>query len=82
MLKSSPYSISDLIKTLFGASLSILVLLYLTQLSHQLWIMAPFGATCVLLYAAAQSPLAQKCDCGTSSVCCNRFGICALLTNQ
>lgn len=59
MLKSSPYSISDLIKTLFGASLSILVLLYLTQLSHQLWIMAPFGATCVLLYAAAQSPLAQ-----------------------
>lgn len=59
MLKSSPYSISDLIKTLFGVSLSILVLLYLTQLSHQLWIMAPFGATCVLLYAAAQSPLAQ-----------------------
>ncbi|WP_111894734.1 HPP family protein [Acinetobacter sp. MB5] len=59
MLKSSPYSISDLIKTLFGASLSIMVLLYLTQLSHQLWIMAPFGATCVLLYAAAQSPLAQ-----------------------
>ena len=59
MLKSSPYSISDLIKPLFGASLSILVLLYLTQLSHQLWIMAPFGATCVLLYAAAQSPLAQ-----------------------
>ncbi|WP_151778530.1 HPP family protein [Acinetobacter brisouii] len=59
MLKSSPYSISDLIKTLFGASLSILVLLYLPQLSHQLWIMAPFGATCVLLYAAAQSPLAQ-----------------------
>ncbi|KJV40685.1 HPP family protein [Acinetobacter brisouii] len=59
MLKLSQYSISDLVKALVGASLSIAVLLYLTQLSHQLWIMAPFGASCVLLYAAAQSPLAQ-----------------------
>lgn len=54
MLKLSQYSISDLVKALVGASLSIAVLLYLTQLSHQLWIMAPFGASCVLLYAAAQ----------------------------
>lgn len=59
MLKFSQYSISDLIKTLIGASLSITGLLYLTQFSHHLWVMAPFGATCVLLYAAAQSPLAQ-----------------------
>jgi hypothetical protein len=40
MLKLSQYSISDLVKALVGASLSIAVLLYLTQLSHQLWIMA------------------------------------------
>ena len=34
MLKSLQYSISDLMKALMGASLSIAILLYLTQLSH------------------------------------------------
>ncbi|ENU82736.1 hypothetical protein F972_01608 [Acinetobacter sp. CIP 102529] len=53
-----PQSI-DLIRSFVGGSLSILVLLFLSQFTHNIFIMAPFGATCVLLYAASHSPLAQ-----------------------
>ncbi|MFW1754633.1 HPP family protein [Acinetobacter wanghuae] len=49
----------DLLRSLIGASLSIALLIMLSHWSGHLWIMAPFGASCVLLYAAAQSPLAQ-----------------------
>ncbi|ESK38210.1 hypothetical protein P256_01741 [Acinetobacter nectaris CIP 110549] len=42
-----------------GGMISIFSLLFITQLSGHLLIMAPFGASCVLLYAAPQSPLAQ-----------------------
>ena len=42
-----------------GGFISILILLLLTHYTTYPLIMAPFGATCVLLYAAAQSPLAQ-----------------------
>ncbi|CAM4123892.1 HPP family protein [Acinetobacter pragensis] len=42
-----------------GGTLSILILFFLGEHSHHLWIMAPFGASCVLLYAVPQSPLAQ-----------------------
>lgn len=49
----------EILTAFIGGSLSIVILLILSQWSGHLWIMAPFGATCVLLYAAAQSPLAQ-----------------------
>lgn len=52
-------SLLDLLRSLIGASLSIALLMTLSHWSGHLWIMAPFGASCVLLYAAAQSPLAQ-----------------------
>lgn len=50
---------SELSRSLVGGTLSILFLLYLSQMTHHPFIMAPFGASCVLLYAASQSPLAQ-----------------------
>lgn len=50
---------AEILRALVGASLSILVLLLLSQWSKQPLIMAPFGASCVLLYAVSQSPLAQ-----------------------
>jgi CBS-domain-containing membrane protein len=31
----------------------------LGEYAHQPWIMAPFGASCILLHAVPQSPLAQ-----------------------
>lgn len=50
---------TEILRALCGASLSILCLLLLSQWSQQPMIMAPFGASCVLLYAVSQSPLAQ-----------------------
>ena len=49
----------EMVRSLIGGTLSIAALLFLGQWSGHLWIMAPFGATCVLLYAVSQSPLAQ-----------------------
>lgn len=52
-------SYTEILRALIGGSLSILALLCLSQWSKQPFIMAPFGASCVLLYAVSQSPLAQ-----------------------
>ena len=49
----------DAFRSLIGGTISVFVLLLLGQFTHNLFIMTPFGATCVLLYAASQSPLAQ-----------------------
>lgn len=49
----------EMLLAFIGGNASILCLLLLTQWSHHAMIMAPFGATCVLLYAAPMSPLAQ-----------------------
>ncbi|MBA4502663.1 HPP family protein [Marinobacterium marinum] len=43
----------------FGACLCITVLGLLGTLHHVLWLMAPFGATMVILFALPGSPLAQ-----------------------
>jgi CBS-domain-containing membrane protein len=43
-----------------GASIAIAVLAYLDQfISGSIWLMAPFGATTVLVFALPNSPLAQ-----------------------
>ncbi|MEJ2898591.1 HPP family protein [Acinetobacter sp. NS-4] len=49
----------EVFRSLFGGTISIFLLLLLTKLTGNLYIMAPFGATCVILYAVSQSPLAQ-----------------------
>ena len=57
-LAASPKS-TEVFRSLLGGTLSIFMLLSLGQWTGHLYIMAPFGATCVLLYAVSQSPLAQ-----------------------
>ncbi|HAS25519.1 MAG TPA: HPP family protein, partial [Vibrio sp.] len=52
-------SISQLIKGFIGGTLGILILCLLAESSGVAWLMAPFGATCVLLFAVPTSPLAQ-----------------------
>jgi len=42
-----------------GSCISIAALLYLTEFSGYLLIMASFGASCVLLFALPEAPLAQ-----------------------
>lgn len=49
----------QLLKGLIGGTLGILCLCLLGQYSGVPWLMAPFGATCVILFAAPTSPLAQ-----------------------
>ncbi|ENW03568.1 HPP family protein [Acinetobacter beijerinckii] len=57
-LAPPPQSI-DIIRSLIGGTFSILILILLSKLTNNLFIMAPFGATCVILYAVSHSPLAQ-----------------------
>ncbi|UOE86708.1 HPP family protein [Vibrio splendidus] len=52
-------SISQLIRGFIGGTLGILILCLLAESSGVAWLMAPFGATCVLLFAVPTSPLAQ-----------------------
>lgn len=57
-LAPRPQSI-DIFRSLIGGTFSILILVLLSKWTQNLFIMAPFGASCVILYAVAQSPLAQ-----------------------
>lgn len=52
-------SLRDSIWSLSGAFLAIATALLLSQYSATPWLMLPFGATCVLLFATPDSPLAQ-----------------------
>ena len=49
----------ELLQSLIGGFVSILFLIGFSQLTHYTFIMAPFGASCVILFAVSQSPLAQ-----------------------
>lgn len=49
----------NLLRSFIGGTLGILILLAMTKYTEMDFIMAPFGATCVLLFAASNSPLAQ-----------------------
>ncbi|MCE0493891.1 HPP family protein [Vibrio salinus] len=57
-LPSKP-SYLQLAKGFIGGSAGIFLLSVLGQYSGVPWLMAPFGATCVILFAAPTSPLAQ-----------------------
>ena len=52
-------SYSLVIKAGFGGLAAIAILALLSQWTESLWIMAPFGATCVLLFSVPASPLSQ-----------------------
>ncbi|MCF7505156.1 MULTISPECIES: HPP family protein [Vibrio] len=52
-------TLSQLIKGFVGGTVGILFLCLLAEQSEVPWLMAPFGATCVLLFAVPTSPLAQ-----------------------
>lgn len=49
----------QLLLGLLGSFLSILLLQWLSNYTSDNWLIAPFGATCVLLFASPQSPFAQ-----------------------
>ncbi|WP_127959239.1 HPP family protein [Serratia microhaemolytica] len=49
----------QLLKGAIGGFFGILLLGYLGETTGDPWLMAPFGATCVLLFTVPSSPLAQ-----------------------
>jgi CBS-domain-containing membrane protein len=51
--------LAEVVYSFLGGFFGILVLGGLSLLSHNPCLMAPFGATCVLLFAVPDSPLAQ-----------------------
>lgn len=51
--------LTDSLWALFGAFLAIGGTMLLTTTSGYVWLMAPFGATCVLVFGLPDSPLAQ-----------------------
>ncbi len=52
-------SLKDSIIGFVGGFMVILILLFLTELSKVPLIMAPFGASCVLVFGVPKSPLSQ-----------------------
>ncbi|AFJ48180.1 putative HPP family protein [Shimwellia blattae DSM 4481 = NBRC 105725] len=49
----------EILRGILGGVTGITAISYLGMFSGVPWIIAPFGATCVLLFAAPQTPLAQ-----------------------
>ena len=45
-----------------GAAIAIALLTFATDYAHALMLMGPFGATCVLLFAAPTAPLSQPAN--------------------
>ncbi|MGF1727330.1 HPP family protein [Photobacterium nomapromontoriensis] len=68
----------QMLKGLLGGFLGILVLSLLGQSTGVPWLMAPFGATCVLLFAAPTSPLAQPRNVIAGHLITSTVGLCAL----
>lgn len=52
-------TMNDTLISAFGGLLGIGIVSYLSVVSGFPWLMAPFGATCVLAFAVHKSPLAQ-----------------------
>ncbi|MDZ5607980.1 HPP family protein [Bacillus pseudomycoides] len=52
-------NIFDSLVALIGGFSSIAILSYLTQLTDTLWLMAPFGASCVLAFGIWNAPFSQ-----------------------
>ncbi|MBT1446075.1 HPP family protein [Shewanella sp. JM162201] len=75
--KASP---KQLVKGLAGGFLGIMVLGLLGQNTGHPWLMAPFGATCVILFAAPASPLAQPRNVIGGHLIAAAVGLLALYT--
>ncbi|MDC9621297.1 HPP family protein [Xenorhabdus sp. XENO-7] len=78
-LPSKP-DLVQLMKGLSGGFLGILLLSYLSQATEYPWLMAPFGATCAILFAAPTSPLAQPRNVIGGHLLTTAVGLVALYT--
>ncbi|MBQ4852398.1 HPP family protein [Pseudoalteromonas sp. MMG012] len=70
----------ELLRGFVGGFVGILGLCFITSIAGYPLLMAPFGATCVILFAAAASPLAQPRNVIGGHFISALIGILALLT--
>lgn len=52
-------NVKDSLTGLTGGFLTIVTLIYLTNMTSSEWLMAPFGASCVLVFGVWDAPLSQ-----------------------
>ena len=51
--------LKDIITGFIGCVVTISILVWLTNITSALWLMAPFGASCVLVFNSWDAPLSQ-----------------------
>ena len=54
--------VAAIIKAGLGGAVAIAIVALLSEQSGVMWLMAPFGATCVLLFSVPASPLSQPAN--------------------
>ncbi|EMA6343466.1 HPP family protein [Bacillus cytotoxicus] len=69
-------NLTDSLIALLGGFLSIGLLSYLTQFTNTLWIMAPFGASCVLAFGIWNAPFSQPRNIVGGHLLSTFIGIC------
>jgi CBS-domain-containing membrane protein len=74
----SAVGLAQVVKAGIGGAIAIAVVAMLSDLSHSLWLMAPFGATCVLLFSAPTSPLSQPANVIAGHVLSTAIGVVAV----
>lgn len=68
----------DVCTGLVGGFITIFILLLLTAATNTAWLMAPFGASCVLVFAAWNAPLSQPRNIVGGHVVSAFVGLCML----
>jgi len=59
MFRFNPKNATRAVYAACGSAIAILSLIYLTDVTRYAVVMAPFGASCVILFALPEAPLAQ-----------------------
>lgn len=70
--------LAHVVKAGIGGAVAIAAVAMLSDLSHALWLMAPFGATCVLLFSVPASPLSQPINVIAGHVLSTAVGVVAV----
>ncbi|MCR8660051.1 HPP family protein [Paenibacillus endoradicis] len=68
----------DILTSLVGGFITIISLLLLTSITNSTWLMASFGATCVLAYSAWNAPLSQPRNIIGGHFITSLIGMCML----
>lgn len=72
-------SIQQALAAGFASSVTIAALLLMSSSSNYPWLMAPFGASCVLIFTAPESPLSQPVNVIGGHLLASAIGLISLM---